>query len=380
MNRAAGLIAGLKWASSLFVVAAAWDDGIRLDHEPWVRVAILIGYAALLGVLWWPPAGVILMVASVPVVVVTGHFIVLAVTAPLVALGSAARGRGRLTAITVAATIVTAVVAQAGGEPRPYLLWILIPLVLLGAAMGAGIWALRVRRLRAEASLAAISELQELGRQAERADMARHLHDQIGGALASASMIAAAEEDSADPATARSFSEIRLACAQAAHHLGIAVAQLREQDVPAVRAASQPSTRVQQLSEMLRRCGISVEVEWDDRFDRYPMAVRTLIDHFLTEGCTNVLKHGGVGTAVRLAAQADTGGFSIVMSSSTQPSPEGHTPGTGLRTLREAALALDATVTWTATETDWTLRLDGDLLTMLGVPEDALQFPPVTDA
>lgn len=367
MTQGQKILAGLRWVAVLFLVASAADSVItRVD--PWDRVAILLGYASMLLGLWWLPGALVAFAASAAMAVGAEYYAVFLLAAPMLIVLSASIGSIPFTSTCLTLTVLTSIAANIDGRSVPELPWLLLPLTLVAAAVGAGIWTLCARQRRVESALHAAAEVHELALRAQRRDLATTLHDGLGGALANAALIAANEEGHEDPRVAQAFKDIRLACAAAARQLSQVVALLRDEATDERQLPTVPSQLAEELSETLRTCGWSVDLTWERSLDFYPVALRRLVERFLVEAVTNVLKHARHSSATRITSHRTGTSFSVQVTNDLKTAPlesEG-LGGTGLRALREAAEDLDASVTWSATDSQWTLTLAGDLDVILG--------------
>lgn len=353
---------GLKWAGTLFLIVAAVDDAaMRTDTAD--RAAIVAGYAAVLLGLWWTPLGVVVFASSAALALVADFYAIMVMTAPFLTLASASRGRSKAMLVTMAITVVTVIAANVGGRTTPDLAWIMLPLTLVAAAVGVGVWHLKQRHAKMHDALAAATEVHRLAEQANQQDLATRLHDDMGSALASAALMAARGEQHEDPDTARAFTDIRLACAAAATSLGRAVSLLREEHRAMPRLPLQLTDLAHELARTLRMCGWRVELDLAPDLDALPTSVRKLIGRFLIEASTNALKHSRPDTVVTMQVVRAGNRFegNVESALGQRARVEAAGSGTGLASLKEAAEDLDAHVAWHVRDDRWILTLTGDV-------------------
>ncbi|MEV2270156.1 sensor histidine kinase [Nonomuraea africana] len=173
---------------------------------------------------------------------------------------------------------------------------------------------------------------------AERNRLARELHDSVGHALSVVTLQAAAAGRilERDPATARSALEAIEQSARAAledldHVLGV----LRED--PQARA---PQATLADLDELIRTSGADVTREVGD-LSAVPAVVSREAYRIVQEALTNAIKHGD-GGAVRLAAAVRDDQLSIEVTNAA--GTEGHGGGRGVAGMRERVGLLRGTL------------------------------------
>lgn len=367
MSASRRILQGLRWAATLYLTYSAVDDALHYP-DVWDRAAILTGYAAMVMGLWWLPGSVVVFGGGVVLAVVAEHYAILVLGAPLLAVLCAAHNYVRATSSVLLMTVVAAVAGNVPAMQRPWLPWLILPLSLGAAAIGAVVGALRSRQERIDSAVAAVAQVGEMAAAIERRELATRLHDDIGSALASASLMAAQGETHPDPEVAVAFGDIRQACARGARDLGQVVALLRKEPSAPRSSAVSLAHRARELADTLRASGWQVDLSWHEDVDRLPVALRKLIERFLVEAVTNVLKHAARGGRVQMGSQCAGSGFAVTVTNDRRPAGTRAEfgAGTGLNALVAAANDLDTAVTWSHTPTEWTLRLDGDFDDIFG--------------
>ena len=229
-----------------------------------------------------------------------------------------------------------------------------IPFVLV---LTAGPWALgRLVRAHARSSEASAAEARRLseeqGRaareavQAERARIARELHDVIAHSLSVMVVQAGAAEDllRTDPhRAAQAMAEVQRAGRRALSETGRLLGLLRDDDE--LGLAPQPGTGdLPRLAEEFRRSGLPVDLDLDGAADGLPPGVDLSIYRIVEEGLTNALKHtGGARTLVRL--RRSTGEVTVDITDQGGTTPEAwQTGGHGLIGLRERVSVFGGTL------------------------------------
>ncbi|MEV4303421.1 hypothetical protein [Nonomuraea sp. NPDC049624] len=116
----------------------------------------------------------------------------------------------------------------------------------------------------------------------------------------------------------------------------------KQPDLPA-----DPATVMRQSAERMSAAGLLVELDIDPEVARAPLLARVSAARIVQEGLTNVLKHAGAGTWVRVSLTAAPGGLAVKVRNGPPPAAPLGLPssGQGLRGIRERAHALGGTLT-----------------------------------
>lgn len=227
------------------------------------------------------------------------------------ALFSAAEADRTRSAVAAGAVLVSvaAYFRVEEGLPTSYLVSydLLTDVALVAAAIALGVSVRSRRELRAHQerlrALAAAEERREADHrlQAERAGIARDLHDTIGhtmSVIAVHSNVAAEAVGRDDDAAARALEQIRAAASATLRELRTTVKVLRS---PGAGAAERGSIGLAGLPQLLATAE-DAEVEVTARIDADPHELDTVIDaaayRIVQESLTNVLRHSGARSAV----------------------------------------------------------------------------------
>jgi signal transduction histidine kinase len=262
-----------------------------------------------------------------------------------------------LAEVALAAAIVElgAIMAAFRWSPsQPLKIWV----GLTGLATAAGVLGITIRQRRAllislhdRAARLEVERDQEgrLGAAAERARIAREMHDIVAHNLSV--MIALADGatyamDSsprrASEATERVSATGRQALLEMRRLLGV----LREEQTSAQLAPQPGLDRLDDLLAQVNAAGIPVTMELDGDPRRLPDGVQLTVFRVAQEALTNTLKHAARPTSAHLALRCEQGGVELeVTNTATQRNlqNEGHAlftgGGRGLRGMRERAAA-----------------------------------------
>ncbi|MDP1847072.1 MAG: sensor histidine kinase [Solirubrobacteraceae bacterium] len=183
------------------------------------------------------------------------------------------------------------------GDPTPVDVAIL-SFISLGAWTGG--WVVRRRAAALARAEAAAPALARDAVAAERARMARELHDIVAHSVSIIAVQAGAAEallDAGDREKARAHVQaVRHTAHEALVELRRLLGVLREED-PEYRP--QPGlARLDELLEDARRAGLRVELEQDDLPERIPAGVDLAAYRIVQEGLTNARRHAGAVRAV----------------------------------------------------------------------------------
>ncbi|NVC22605.1 sensor histidine kinase [Kocuria salina] len=278
------------------------------------------------------------------------------------ALFSAAEADRTRTAVAAGLVLVSvaAYFRVEEGLPASYLVSydLLTDVALVAAAIALGVSVRSRRELRAHEerlrALAAAEERHEAERrlQAEKAGIARDLHDTIGhtmSVIAVHSNVAAEAVGRDDAAAARALEQIRAAASATLRELRSTVKLLRTPDAD---PAERTSIGLAGLPQLLAAAQ-DADVEVTARIDVDPAELDTTIDaaafRILQESLTNVLRHSGARHA-SVEARLRNGTLDLSVIDDGNGAPPGTGPhlaggGRGLQGMAERAGLLGGTLT-----------------------------------
>jgi signal transduction histidine kinase len=195
---------------------------------------------------------------------------------------------------------------------------------------------------------------------AERARMARDLHDVVAGQLSGIAIQseAALTVPDADPATLRRvLADVRRDSVASLGEMRAMIGLLRADGAPEPRTAPAGLNRLDALLDAGRSHGLVIDV--DDRrptSDPVPAAVDLAAYRIVQESLTNAAKHAP-GSAVRLALRREPDALVVELENDLVPAaPSGDGTGSGLTGLRERAAAVGGVVEAGARNRTWTVR------------------------
>jgi signal transduction histidine kinase len=274
-------------------------------------------------------------------------------SAPIAIIGLAGYSLGRQVEDLrglLGVALMDAIIWVPGGVPAPSD----IPFVLV---LTVGPWLFgRIVREHARSSEASAAEARRLAEeqeraaraavQAERARIARELHDVIAHSLSVMVVQAGAAEDllRRDPArAAQAMTEVQRAGRRALSETGRLLDLIRDDDESGL--APQPGTAdLPRLAEEFRRSGLPVGLDLDGGTGGLSPGVDLSIYRIVEEGLTNALKHAaGARTRVRLRRSADEITVDITDEGGT-PAETWRTGGYGLIGLRERVSVFGGTL------------------------------------
>lgn len=250
----------------------------------------------------------------------------------------------------LAAFLASSAIVRGDAEITPVRVVVLMAMVAapvaIGRYLGARASAVESERLRLrESQRLAIAQLRA-DQLAERERIARDVHDIVAhhvGAMvlrAGAARYAAPEGPVADALT-----DIRDAGHQALEDLRGLLDLLRDPErAPALLA--DPADVVRESAERMTAAGLIVELDLDPRTEQAPLVARASAARIVQEGLTNVLKHAGPGTPVRVSLAVGDGGLAVEVRNGRPPVTRESLPssGQGLAGMRERARALGGTL------------------------------------
>ena len=178
---------------------------------------------------------------------------------------------------------------------------------------------------------------------AERARVARELHDVLAHSLGVVVVQAEAAEEALarrPEVAAESLRSIQRTGREALVEVRRLVGVLREDE--AVREPSRGACAVPELVRRVSAAGLPVELDLQGSVEGLPAAPDLAVYRIVQESLTNVLKHAGASQArVRIARGTDR--VSVEVTDDGRGGAEGDGSGNGLRGMRERVAALGGT-------------------------------------
>jgi signal transduction histidine kinase len=230
-------------------------------------------------------------------------------------------------------------------------------------------WGMNVRHHREAAAderaradqLARIAELdRNAAVQAERARMARDLHDVIAGhlsaiAIQSEAVLSTVDRDPA--ATRRVLESVRENSVQSLTEMRAMIHLLRSSDESTVERTAPARLRdIAQLLESARAAGLDLDAHMDVE-DELPVAVDLSAYRIVQEALTNVVRHApGARASVRVG-RADSTLVVEVLNERTRSTVESG-PGHGLLNMRERAQAVGGVLVAGPYAQGWRVRAE----------------------
>jgi signal transduction histidine kinase len=202
----------------------------------------------------------------------------------------------------------------------------------------AGVLIQARRRAATLAARSAASQRQaEQAAAAERARIARELHDIVAHHLSVVVLQAAGARASGKPAGA-TLEKIENSARQALQETSRLLNVLRDPDEEA-ELAPQPGTgELDALAASVRAAGLPVNLVIDDDLAGLPAAVDVSVYRIVQEALTNVLKHAGPARAeVTIACEQDTVTIEVTDNGTGPPGNRSPGDGHGLAGMRERA-------------------------------------------
>ncbi|MFI7416443.1 sensor histidine kinase [Nonomuraea sp. NPDC049684] len=353
------LLAGGGLTLTVLNTWTGWDTA---GGPVWVTASVVVLAGLSLGVARRLPG--LVFVLQVVLMPLAGRYFEEAtatcVMLVLVALGVfAMRVASRLWTIVVylVAVLVVAAFTAApadaglGAEGRPMRVLALMTLVVAPVASG------RYLRARQAASQAERLRLRESRQRAlaqvradqlaERESIAREMHDIVARHVG-AMVLRAGAARHADPGgpSGQVLTDIRDTGHQVLEDLHGLLDLLRDPGRQPGPPAD-PAAVIRQSAERMSAAGLLVELDLGPEVARTPLPARAAAARIVQEGLTNVLKHAGAGTRVRVSLTAAPGGLAVEVRNGRPPAAPLGLPssGQGLRGVRERAHALGGTLT-----------------------------------
>ncbi|GAA4527348.1 histidine kinase [Amycolatopsis samaneae] len=364
------LIGSLVYVAGLHQLLSNRDDPFPL----WVRLTELAVLCGLEMLRRWVPGGLLLACGvlavdiaigpSLPVLIVFTDFLYAATL-----YGSRRTSRAMIGVAFAATVAVVLAVALFSEQWRQAVLAALGCLPFLITPVW---WAANVRQQRdiadsERANGEQLAKLAELDRQAavgaERARMARDLHDVIAGhlsaiAIQSEAVLAGSGDN---PALARSVLEsVRENSVSALEEMRAMIGLLRSARGDGEMETTAPArlAELSKLVESARASGLRVEVKSTMDGQGLPAAVDLTAYRIAQEALTNAVKHAPGGRVV-LDIRREGAVLTIEVSSELRRDPAAADgTGTGLLNMRERATAVGGTLSAGPSGADWLVRAE----------------------
>ncbi|MFI7605740.1 sensor histidine kinase [Micromonospora sp. NPDC049366] len=195
-------------------------------------------------------------------------------------------------------------------------------------------------------------------RLAERAGIARDLHDIVAHHIAAIALRAGtaryAVERTGDSAEAVVvLGELRDTAGRVLDELRELLEVLRDPEAVEPSAGQvEPEQVIRDAEQQVREAGVAVRVTMSSALTAAPLVVRTTAARVVREALTNTLKHAGPGAAASVDVRADGGGMVVEVRDSgpVRPRPTLPPSGHGLAGMRERVGLLGGTLTAGAAE------------------------------
>lgn len=237
-----------------------------------------------------------------------------------------------------------------GTEVTPFRVGVLMTLVAtpiaIGRYLGMRQAAAAAERLRAEESARLAVAQVRADQLAERERIARDVHDIVAHHVGAMVLRAGAARYTApEGPVADALSDIRETGHQVLQDLRDLLDLLRDPDRGPDLLAN-PADVVRESAERMAAAGLVVDLDLDPASDRAPLIARASAARIVQEGLTNVLKHAGPGTRVRVVVAPAQEGLSIEIRNGRPPTIMERLPssGRGLAGMRERVRALGGTL------------------------------------
>ncbi|MFG1946975.1 sensor histidine kinase [Nonomuraea sp. NPDC048826] len=252
------------------------------------------------------------------------------------------------TALAYLATCLLAAVAVVGPgtETTVFRAAIVCALVVtpvaIGRYLGVRQAAAAAERLRVRESTRLTVAQMRADQLAERERIARDVHDIVAHHVGAMVLRASAARYTApDGPVADALTDIRETGHQVLEDLRGLIDLLRDPDRQSNLLAD-PNDVIRESAERMTAAGLVVDLELDPDTDHAPLVARTSAARIVQEGLTNVLKHAGPGTKVRVRVSADRDGVDVEIHNGRPPTTIERLPssGRGLAGMRERVRAL----------------------------------------
>ncbi|MEV4473508.1 sensor histidine kinase [Nonomuraea salmonea] len=218
--------------------------------------------------------------------------------------------------------------------------------IAIGRYLGMRRAAAASERLRAEeAARAAVAQVRA-DQLAERERIARDVHDIVAHHVGAMVLRASAARYTApDGPVADALNDIRETGHQVLQDLRDLLDLLRDPERQPDLLAN-PADVVRESAERMAAAGLVVDLDLDPATDQTPLIARASAARIVQEGLTNVLKHAGPGTRVRVSVTPSQEGLAVEVRNGRPPTAIERLPssGRGLAGMRERVRTLGGTL------------------------------------
>ncbi|MFB4273883.1 MULTISPECIES: sensor histidine kinase [unclassified Nonomuraea] len=218
--------------------------------------------------------------------------------------------------------------------------------IAIGRYLGMRRAAVASERLRAEeAARAAVAQVRA-DQLAERERIARDVHDIVAHHVGAMVLRASAARYTApDGPVADALNDIRETGHQVLQDLRDLLDLLRDPERQPDLLAN-PADVVRESAERMSAAGLVVDLDLDPATDQAPLIARTSAARIVQEGLTNVLKHAGPGTRVRVSVTPADEGLAVEIRNGRPPTAIERLPssGRGLAGMRERVRTVGGTL------------------------------------
>jgi len=348
------LLAAGGVAQTVLSTWTSWHSG---GHPAWVICLFAVVAGLALGVARRLPGLVFLFQAVLLVAADTylNEVINTCLALTLISLGVFAMrvASWTWTALAYLATCGLAAVAVVGPatEVTAFRAAVLCALVIIPVAIGRYLGvkqaAAAAERLRARESTRLTVAQVRADQLAERERIARDVHDIVAHHVGAMVLRASAARYTApDGPVADALTDIRETGHQVLEDLRGLIDLLRDPDRQPDLLAD-PADVVREAAERMAAAGLVVDLGLDPATAHASLVARTSAARIVQEGLTNVLKHAGPGTKVRVCLSADGDGLAVEIRNGRPPTGIERLPssGRGLAGMRERVRALGGTLT-----------------------------------
>ncbi|MFG1707297.1 sensor histidine kinase [Nonomuraea sp. M3C6] len=241
-------------------------------------------------------------------------------------------------------------IVAADTDVTPFRVGVLMTLVAtpiaIGRYLGMRQAAAAAERARSEESARAALAQVRADQLAERERIARDVHDIVAHHVGAMVLRAGAARYTApDGPVADALNDIRETGHQVLQDLRDLLDLLRDPERQPDLLAN-PADVVREAAERMAAAGLVVDLDLDPATDQAPLIARASAARIVQEGLTNVLKHAGPGTRVRVAVTPMDEGLSVEIRNGRPPTAIERLPssGRGLAGMRERVRALGGTL------------------------------------
>jgi two-component system, NarL family, sensor histidine kinase UhpB len=179
------------------------------------------------------------------------------------------------------------------------------------------------------------------GQEAERLRIAQELHDQVGQELTAVLLGLARVQPRVPPNLSDDVEEVQRAVRGSLEDVRRIAIELRPEALDDLGLQSALAVLCERFTE---RFGLEVRQQLGQQLPELSPDAELVVYRVAQEALTNVARHSGAREADLILAP-DTSGLTLTVSDGGTGLPEGHTPGTGIRGMRERAALIGANLT-----------------------------------